>query len=163
MNWTTTPQAGPIEHNNPPEVTAEVRDATILAWRQSREVLAAAKETEMKLRKQVSDMLFPNAGKGTHRYDLGNGYGVKLAQKFNYKLDRDRTEDALDKIEAISADPVEKALFENAVSRLVKFTPELSQTEYKLLDPRAKAIIDTVLTITPAAPELTLEEPKADA
>jgi hypothetical protein len=51
--------------------------------------------------------------------------------------------------------------------RLVKWTPELSATEYEMLaasedpiDIQAKTLIDAILTVKPASPELTFEPPK---
>ncbi len=51
-------------------------------------------------------------------------------------------------------------------NRLIKWKPELVASEYEKLNPefeldiKAKALIDSILTIKPASPQLTLEEPK---
>jgi len=130
------------------------RDMAIMSWRNAKQTLDAAKENEMQMRKNLTNLLFPNPVKGTQRFNLGNGYSIKLVHKLNYKLDKDRVEQALDKIEA------QGPKGELIAERLVKFTPELSQTEYKLLSEIDKKIIDEVLTVEPGAPTLELEEPK---
>jgi hypothetical protein len=65
---------------------AAKRDTLIKNWMQAQATLKTAKETEMELRNQVSEMLFPEKVKGTQRYELGGGYFVKLVHKLNYKL-----------------------------------------------------------------------------
>lgn len=143
-------------------------DALIVSWREVAANLAALKDTEMELRKAVTQRMFPDPDKGTQRYDLGNGWQLKLVHKLNYKLPG-KTEN--DKIDAVS-DQIEKIGNEGAfiLDRLVKWSAELSVSEYNKLKDDAKAgsgtarsiekLIDTILTISPAAPTLELEPPK---
>lgn len=178
MGWptqaATSPQ--PINPNDPAQTAA--RDSLILSWRMDRTELAAIKEREMERRKAVASMLFPNPSKGTQRFDLGSGYAVKLVHKLNYNLEAidapDRkAEDgsSLPFIEQMYAlaDEIEAEGNEGKflVDRLLKWSCELSVSEYQKLDPnnpthmRIKKAIDRHLVVKPASPELTLEEPKA--
>ena len=160
MAWTTSPlaqQPAPIGHNQPEkQLSEDEKNALLLNWKSAKTQLNAIKETEMSLRLQVQEAFFPVASrtKGTQRYQLGEGWAVKLVAKYDYKLDGDKVEAALDQIEAQG--PGGALIAE----RLVKFTPTLSQTEYKQLGEVDKPIIDAILTITPATPSLELEEPK---
>lgn len=158
MSW-GQPAATPQQPAQP-QPSQQDRDNLILAWRRSKEELDKAKEREMELRTQLAAMLFPNPSAGTQRFELGGGYSVKLVHKINYKLDEDRVDDALDNIEKQGNEGAFLA------DRLVKTKHELSISEYKKLDPsnpshkKIKAELDKVLTTSPGAPTLELEEPK---
>ena len=112
----------------------------------------------MALRKAIFEVQFPNHSEGTARVPLGNGYQLKAVGKLNYKLDNKdgATEKALEELETAGNEGKFLA------DRLVKWSPELSITEYRKLDPQYKVIIDKVLTINPGAPTLEIEEPKAE-
>jgi len=139
------------------------RDKRLHAWEDSQKALEKAKELEMQLRKEAVDFAFdPNKQKGTERIELGNGYQAKAVKKLNYgfiktsegKVDKDRIERALQKIEKTG--PVGELIAE----RLVKWTPDLSMTEYNQLDEKFKKIIDEVIVTTEGAPTLEIIEPK---
>lgn len=140
------------------------RDKLIIAWQEADKALAAAKEREMELRTTTFEYLFPNAEVGTNTYELGKGYEVKGVRKLNYNLanGQGETEAALDAIAKLGNEG------QFIAERLVGWTPKLSLTEYKKLEPdanpthkRIKEIIDGVLTITDGAPTLEVKEPKA--
>ena len=147
------------------------RDAAIVAWRKAKSVLEAAKESEMDLRKQVTQMLFPNPVKGTQRFPLGEGYAVKLVHKINYKLGDATLTDKktgakvkiADQVENVMA-AIEKCGNEGAflVDRLIKTQYDLSVSEYNLLDEgsQVKKLIDSILITSDASPTLELEAPK---
>lgn len=145
--WTTAPQ--------PPAMTVEERDALLSKWHQAVKVLEAAKATELELRNAAVKALFDGTKSGTQSIDLGNGYKVKAVVKFNYSLDKEKIDGALAKMEAMGDEG--KLL----ASRLVKWSPSLSTTEYKELPAKYVGIIDDVLTISPGTPSLELVEPKA--
>lgn len=139
------------------------KSALLTAWDEARKVLSEAKDREMALRIEYVDFAFDqNKDKGTERIEIGNGWEAKAVKKINYgwvkngeKVDKAAIDNALDEIERT---------VENGVlisERLVKWTPELSQTEYKLLDEKAKRIIDAVIVTSTGAPTLEIIPPKA--
>lgn len=141
------------------------RDVLLVQWMDAQKALAEAKDKEAKLRTAVVDFAFdPTKEKGTERIELGNGYEAKAVKKLNYgfvknaatgKIDKDAIDFALDEIE--ESDPAGKLIAE----RLVKWTPELSLTEYKQLNAVQKAAIDKVIVTTPGMPSLEIIEPKS--
>lgn len=143
------------------------RDILLTQWQNSKTALEAAKEAEMSLRKECVAFCFdPNKKKGTERIDLGNGWQAKAVKKINYgwikngagddeKVDKVAIENALCEIEADG--PVGALI----ASRLVKWTPDLSMTEYGQLPPKFKAIIDRVIVTSDGAPTLEIVAPKA--
>lgn len=146
------------------EAFIEERDRLLLAWQKSKEDLETAKANEIDLRKQCVDFAFdPNKQSGTERIELGGGFQAKAVKKVTYgfikgedgKTDRKAIEKALSKIEADSA------AGEFIAERLVKWSPELSLTEYNKLDERTRKIIDAVIVTSDGAPTLEIIEPKA--
>lgn len=139
------------------------RDFLLLAWEQSKQAIEAAKSIEMERRKAfVAFAGDPDKKSGTERVELENGYQAKIVKKLNYgfiknkedKTDKDAIENALQKIEA------EGPVGELIAERLIKWTPDLSLTEYKQLSESHKAIIDAVIVVTDAAPTLEIVAPK---
>jgi len=136
-------------------------------WQETEAVLARAKATEMDYRKQfVAFMSDPKKNKGTEYVQLDNGYRAKIVKKLNYGFVKDEASGKVNKaaidaaLTAIeSMHPAGAYIAEN----LVKWTPELSLTEYnKLTDQLAplKAVIDKVIVTTDGAPTLDIVEPK---
>lgn len=118
----------------------------------------------MEQRKAVVAFAFdPNKESGTERIELGNGYQAKAVKKINYgfvktedgKLNKAAIDKALAKIEK------DGAMGELIAERLVKWTPDLSLTEYKQLDEKYKKIIDEVIVTSEGAPTLEIIAPKA--
>ena len=136
------------------------RDAKILAWEESVKALAAAKEAEAALRKEVLAEAFafnPEAlREGTENFELGNGYKLKAVFKISRNLNNEN--DAVDKV----LSKIEKAGAEGQfiAERLVKWKPELSVSEYKKLPEKFKKMIDEVVTSKEATPSLELVAPK---
>lgn len=168
-------QAAPMPMESEAEFTAR-RDTEILNWKADKEKLAFYKAEEAASRARVTATLFPTPKKGTQRYELGNGYRVKLVHGNNYTLGN---KDMPHPLEPGALYPVNKQVedLQEAIAnlgnegpflaeRLIKWKPELSETEYLALDPEievhreAKALIDAILTVKPASPQLELEEPK---
>lgn len=137
------------------------RDAKILAWQDSVKALAAAKEAEAALRKEVLSECYgfnPEAlREGTENVELGNGYKLKAVFKISYSLNNaeDGVDKALSKLE--KAGPEGQFIAE----RLVRWKPELSVSEYKKLDAKYKKVIDEVLVTKEATPSLELVAPKS--
>lgn len=152
-------------------LVAEVQD-----WTEAKALLADAKEKESAARLALTSTCFPTPVKGTQRFALDGGYNVKLVFGYTFTLgDKDKSDgqggkiSIYDQVVALERDimalgPEGKLL----VERLIKWKPELSATEYEALardtasevEVQAKALIDEILTVKPASPQLTLEEPK---
>lgn len=137
------------------------RDAKILAWEESVKTLAAAKEAEAALRREVLAETFqfdPEAlREGTENFELGNGYKLKAVFKISRNLnnENDAVDKALSKIEKAGAEG------QFIAERLVKWKPELSVSEYKKLPEKFKKMIDEVVTSKEATPSLELVAPKS--
>ena len=142
------------------------RDELLVRHQQLKDDLDKAKEAEMNLRKYIVNRVFPDATEGTNTLELGNGYKAKAVIKKNYNLDPD-----LDKVEA-TLDRIAKMGNEGAfiADRLVKWSADFLLTEYRKLEEEEatsaikKAIkkeVDSMLTITDAAPTFNIVEPKA--
>lgn len=133
-------------------------------WEESKKRLDVAKEEEMKFRKEyVAFASDSDREIGTENIQLDNGYKAKVVKKINYdfiKKDDEKTVDkkaidsALCKIES------DGAAGELIAERLIKWTPSLSLSEYKILSPDHKSIIDDVLVTKEASPTLAIVAPK---
>ena len=137
------------------------RDAKILAWEAAVKALAAAKDAEAALRKEVLAEAFafdPEAlREGTENFELGNGYKLKAVFKISRNLNNEN--EAVDKV----LSKIEKTGPEGAfiAERLVKWKPELSVTEYKNLPDKFRKLIDEVVTSKEATLALELVAPKS--
>ena len=137
------------------------RDAKILAWEAAVKALAAAKDAEAALRKEVLAEAFafdPEAlREGTENVELGAGYKLKAVFKISRNLNNEN--EAVDKV----LSKIEKTGPEGAfiAERLVKWKPELSVSEYKKLPEKFKKLFDEVVTSKEAMPSLELVEPKS--
>ncbi len=137
------------------------RDAKILAWEAAVKALAAAKDAEAALRKEVLAEAFafdPEAlREGTENFELGNGYKLKAVFKISRNLNNEN--EAVDKV----LSKIEKTGPEGVfiAERLVKWKPELSITEYKKLPEKFKKLFDEVVTSKEAMPSLELVAPKS--
>lgn len=155
-----------------PEQLIEIRNAKIREWLNAAKVLADAKENEMRIRKDLTAMMFPTPKKGTQRVPIGDGYNIKLEYKLTHKLgNAELLDDEQNKITiATQVSHLEDEILgsctegEVLATRLIKWTPALVPGEYDKLSTEneliIKKIIDKILTIEPAAPALTFEEPK---
>lgn len=172
-----------IGHNNPPpEIEAETpeqfvarRDAEIRNWLESKGVFDEIKKVEADNRAKVVKTLFPSPKKGTQRYNLNDGYAVKLVYGLTYslgdkdKIDEDGTKVSVE-IQVLKVEEKIRMLGPEAdllCDRLIKWKPELSATEYEKLDSnsevqvKVRSLIDEILTIKPASPQLSFEKPKS--
>lgn len=158
-----------------PEAFAARRETEIRTWLGMKASATLAVDSERAMRTTVTATCFPVPTKGTQRIDLGNGYKLKLVYKLTHKLgNADATNEAGEKIlirtqiQALEDAIIEKHgdIGEALLKRLIKWTPELSATEYDKLDKSNNveadiaATISELLTIAPATPSLEFEEPK---
>lgn len=133
----------------------------LLAWDHAKKALGAAKALEASLRQEVLKDFYDFGGEadlreGTENLELGNGYKLKATFKLSRKLENKNGE-------------TYKALFAIAenfeggklyAERLVKWSPDLSVSEYKKLPADIRAVIDECLTSKAATPSLEIVEPK---
>lgn len=148
----------------------KLHDETLMKWEQADATLDAAKEAEMSLRKlYVAIASNPDQKKGTENIALGNGYKAKVVKKINYgfvknadnKVDYEAVHDAQDAIEKLGNEGAFLA------DRLIKWSAELSVSEYNKLEPESnpthkavKAALDKIIVTTEGAPTLEIVAPK---
>lgn len=139
------------------------RDRLLKNWEDAKIKLEAAKTSEMEARKAVADYCFPEAREGTNRIELNQGFSLKMVHKLNHKIAA--SNDQVDAIEVEAGKLGNEGTF--LIERVITWTPGFSKSEYKKLDvslpthAKVKALVDSVLEITPGAPTLEIEEPKA--
>lgn len=158
--WTQTPPAELVKGT--PEWIEE-RDKLLKAWEDSKVQLELAKAAEMDLRKAFVKFAFSvDKLEGTERIPLHNGYEAKAVKKLNYVLVSpvegvavvDAVDQALTEIESMA--PEGKFIAE----RLIKWSCDLSISEYRGLDAKFKAVIDKVIETREGAPTLEIVPPK---
>lgn len=109
-------------------------------------------EYENNLRKQVIATYFPAAGDGTHRFDFGNGYKLKLVNTTALKLDYE---------EAAKIVPViRESEHSGLIPKLFKWTPTLVKREYDVAPSAVRDLLVPAVTSKPSMPQLELEIPK---
>lgn len=151
------------------------RIQVIQSWREAKFALDQWKNIEAERRAAASQAYFANPTKGTNRVELGGGYKLKLVFGYNYTLGNKDMIDPATNEKVPIAKQVEA--LEDAIDalgnegpflreRLIRWKPELVESEYLKLNPEfpiekeVKELIDAILTIKPASPQLTFEEPK---
>jgi hypothetical protein len=118
-------------------------------WNAAKNNLNYYKDAEMTLRKQiVAEFTDPLKDSGTENVDMPAGYTLKIEKSLDYKLDKDKVDEALAHFDDTTADV------------LVKWSPTLSVSFYKQLTPEKQALFNGCLTIKPSAPTVTIVEPK---
>lgn len=141
------------------------RNDIVSKWQCTKSALDALKTDEMALRKEILSFCFdPKKTKGVEYHDLGNGWKLKADKKINFgwiklnekEIDRKAVYQALVDIEKLS--PEGKLVAE----RLISWKPDLSLSQYKLLNDNEAAIINKVIVTKPGSPELSIVEPKSD-
>ncbi len=172
---TVEPVAAPT-----PEEVAERKAAAAKAWLESIEPKKQWEAYEKLKRAEVTALFFPTPVKGTQRQPLASGGNLKLVHGLTYTLgDKELVDPTLGEKVPVETqvegvlEAIEQLGNEGPflAKRLVKWKPELSETEYKLLgdenaseaQKEAKKLIDSILTVKPASPQLAFEPPKAPA
>jgi len=141
------------------------RDQVLMQWQVAKDAIEKAKAAEMEWREYVVKRAFPQKQEGTNTLELGNGYELKAVVKFNYNLADNQTVDkVLDDISKIGNEGTFIA------ERLVSWKPSFLLTEYRALQASAEsgsaiaqqilAKIGEMLTVTDAAPTVSIKEPK---
>lgn len=159
----TNPETGEVRNFSEAEYLAE-RDRLLVDWQAKKAALEVAKEQEMEARKlAVMFMHDPSKSGTTENVELGGGYKATMKVPVRYgfiqnaegRTDKAKIEKALAKIEK------DGEAGELIAERLIKWTPELSLTEYKQLPDKYRKIIDDVIITSEGTPTLEIKEPKA--
>ncbi len=143
-------------------LTPQQRDDLIVAWKEAKEKLDYFKASEMALRTAIASdvgMFDPSKDKGTQIYQLGSGYQLKCVRKINISAANTNGETFAVLAQLEKMGDIVKFLAKD----LFKFTPELRVTkmaELAVASPEAVKLVETVLTMKPGMPELSLVEPK---
>jgi hypothetical protein len=128
------------------------RDNLLAAWQDAATEAKLAVDRERELRLMAFKRSVPEPIEGTNTLTLGNGYVLKAVHKLNY---------------SVSSKPEPLAALHDALTRmggeiaskLVRWKPEISGTNYKLLDEMNRQIIAPLVTIKPGLPELSILAP----
>lgn len=139
------------------DISTMTDDDLITSWRDTKCLADRAKARELEYRNAIVSRMFPYSEPGTANRELGHGYELKCVNKLTYTLDSSN-DSAATYLAVNSLNELTEGRTDTA--RLIKWKPEISVTEYKMLSPAAKKIIDKVLTIKNALPTLELKEPK---
>jgi hypothetical protein len=136
----------------------QARDAAIMEWQEAQRNLGFWKEKEMAARNKVVAHCFPEPPKaGTVNYELGGGYKVKAVFKQNFGWT------SVDALNAILDKMEEKGEAGKLLAdRVVKWTPELSLTEYKKLPEEYAIMLNACITTKPGTPSVELVVPDKD-
>lgn len=166
MNWSSPPAiAWPSNPTPSNPWDAMNEDQLLLEWQKKKMFIETAKAEELELRKYIVKREFPKANEGTNNKELGAGFILKAKVKYNYNLaSNDTVEATLEKLSNMGTAGSAIA------DRLVSWKPNFLLTEYRQLQEdkekgsqfaqTALNIIGDMLTITEAAPELEIKEPK---
>lgn len=141
------------------------KDKLLADWKAASTQLKILKADETALRAQVIEAFSTETDpqkSGVENVDVGWGYTLKIEHKLDYKLDTSDKLNPNDKVAKVLLE-IERGMPGGNIiaDRLVKWKPEVSVTEYKLLSPENKTRIDKVLTIKPASKSVELVEPKS--
>jgi hypothetical protein len=136
------------------------RDVTVehmKEWYALKQQIDDLKNKEVVLRQFIFNGIFPKPEEGINKYDINDGTGAVL--KATHVINRKVQEDALDELT--------KSLQTNAsnlpqldLSKLVKWKPEVSIKEYRLLTDEQRNLFDQTLVIKPGMPSLEIMIPK---
>lgn len=150
-----------------PEEFAILRNHYLSQWESAKSALDAAKGAEAEFRRKAVDFLRgpdDKAGK-TLNVPLANNFAAKFKIPENYgwikgedgKDDVDSINGVLDKIESMGE--AGKLIAE----RIVKWKPELSKSEYNLLNGEFKELMDKIIVVSEGTPTLEIVEVKRGA
>lgn len=125
-------------------------------WTDASKNLEVAKAAELRLRKEILKVYFPDGKDGTETIELDSGSKLKATFKQNFSLDKDT-----EKVDAI-LEKLEKSTKDGkfVADRLVKWKPEISVIEWRVLSSQHRKIVEPIVTIKSGQPSLELVLPK---
>ncbi len=133
---------------SPSEVTPLTFEQKAALWSDADNQRKYWAAREMELRLELVKHSNTEKEKGTEYLPLPNDWRLKIVKTQNFKLDPDKTEDALDHFS------------EDMARLLVKWEPKLSVSNFESLSDEDKAFFADALTTKPGAPQLELVPPK---
>lgn len=139
-------------------VTVSAED--LATWFKKKAQLAKLKGEEAMLRSRIFKFYFPNPTEGSkdNKVPLNDGTGAII--QADYVINRTVDEQQLDGLkEAMFAES--SNLPQLDLTKLIKWKPELSITEYRKLSQDERLIFDRCLVIKPGSPQMEIKVPKA--
>lgn len=122
-------------------------------WLELKDLLPKLQKEEMELREVLVQAYFPQApSEGTSTCKFDNGWQLKLVTAIRRTCENKRGE-----TEAVAAQlPPEVA------AEVFRWKPDLKLRGYRELTDGQRALVDSVVTSTPATPQLTMVPPKQE-
>lgn len=141
------------------EMTA-VTPADLVEWYKMKKQLAALKVAENLLRNRIFKFFFKTPTEGTNSHPLKDGTGavLKAVHGIARKIDESELEALRDAMATEGSN-----LPEFGLTKLIKWKPELSISEYRKLSDEDKQIFDRVLIVKPESPQVDIVIPKRGA
>lgn len=128
-------------------MNAEI-NAALTRWIEADRLMREAVAAELEARAALTWIAFPTPFDGTNNQPLPDGKILQAVFKQNYNVDSKLADATLKKLPP-------------AVARsLLTWNAKLKVGAYKALEPAHKAIVNEIVTITPARPSLEIVEPK---
>lgn len=139
----------------PPEQRIDYRDALLRRWEARKAAIEKAEGDEDALRSKIIELCAsPEVVKGNERVPLYNGYRLLITKGETVKVDKQTVNLCLDKLCETGDNGAEMA------KRVIKWDPELSETQYGLLSEEQKAVMRTCITRKPSKIAIKIEAPK---
>lgn len=132
----------------------------ITAWEDAAAAAAAAKLAELNARKVLTEFAFPDGVKeGVNDIALVDGRTLKVTGKKRYEFISDdaKVNAALERLRATDAEGAFIA------TRLAKHKTTLAVGEFKKLAPKLLKIVEKVVKVSAATPEVEVVRPKEPA
>lgn len=138
----------------PPTLTTEQSAKLAELWAIRQRVALEAQplvDAEMALRKELTDSLMPQPVEGTHTFELGNGYKLKLQASFSRSIDDTQFASVFGRLPA------------GTDKKVLRWIPGLNKKGYDDLPAAERAIFDECVSLKLGAPQLSIEAPKPPA
>ncbi|QWY83395.1 hypothetical protein [Rhizobium phage RHph_X3_2] len=120
----------------------------ITAWNHASTECAKWTTEEMRLRKELAALLFPNPVEGSNnKTRVGHGKAIQMTHKINRSVDKK----VLDELR-------EKPNIAPLIADVIKYTPELKTKEFKALSADDVKLLAPAITEKPGAPTLELKD-----
>ena len=125
-----------------------------LLWERAKAALDVAERAEQSARDALLDLDFADRHPGTNTKPLPDGRVVKCVAETNHKIDAERANACIAKIEMVGGE--EGKLL---AARLFKWRPEVAVGELKKLPAQLRKIADKAIELRPARPSIRIETP----
>ena len=117
----------------------------LVNWYQAQQTLAAAKKTELALRKQVVEEYFPELDEGANTCEIDGDATLTATLPYNYSVDVDTLDAGLEHIPATKQE------------KLITWKPSMSIAVYRKLTKKARnGFTAECVTVKPGTPSLKI-------